>query len=225
MRLVLPALLALTHCGGGVICGEGTISDADGNCIVDETPEEIPEEEPVEEPDLEDVLLDAQPCEPLAADDRLDPIGGCADGVCAKMQFRDGVQAVQRMPECGPGAQSGWLSCRWESGVIANVYDSNEDGQPQGAEPIWWVSVEPPFGGASEEGLGLGISPGCFVEAFGAPNTVTLYEGEDGKPQLSYGYWESVGVVARDYLGGPQPYQPDGRIDQISLYGPPDEES
>ena len=224
MRIALPLVLVLAHCGG-TICGEGTVADANGDCVpqvVDE-PEVDPEPEP-EDPDLADVLIDAQPCEPLASGDRLDLEAGCADGICAKMDLREAIEAAGRMPECGPGVQDGWLTCRWTSGITANVYDSNEDGSAQGFEPVWWLTVEPPFGGASADGLGLGISPGCFVVAFGSPDTVTLYEGKDGKPQMSYGYWEDFGLVARDYLGGPQPYQPDGRIDTISLYGPPDGE-
>jgi hypothetical protein len=220
------ALILAMACKGGVLCPDGT-SEVDGSCLEADTDTGSGEDTdtgPVEDtdpPDLGDLIVDAQPCTRLPAGDRLDLQAGCADGVCAQTSFGEAARVGGRPESCSPGAYDDWYTCTFRSGVSVTVIDTDASGGVSPPDFVYYVQVAAPWGGADAEGLGTAISPGCFVEVLGTPTFVNLQsvEGED-KPWLSYANWNDIRVTIQDNAGRPQPYQPDGRVDIITVFGP-----
>jgi hypothetical protein len=224
MRITSLSLL-MAGCQPGLLCQPGATA-VDGACVPVEAPDTdtdgtVDTDVPEDDLDVGDLIVEAQPCSPLPTGDRLDLLGGCADGACAQSGFSEVAKTLGRPQSCGPGSYDDLIDCRWSSGVGATVIDSNGDGEPNDDDYVYYLRLAVPWGGSDATGLGLGISPGCFVEVLGSPTTVTLQstEGADD-PWVSYAYWSSVRVVIQDSAGGKDPYTPDGRVDVMYLYGP-----
>ncbi len=250
MRPIIPLFL-MTACGGGLICPDGTV-EQDGACVEaegldtdgsvddddedddgdddeddDDDPDDDPDDpdDPDDDPDVGDLIEDAQPCEGLVPGDRLALEAGCVDDVCVQGNMRGVFQTFGRPDACQPATFEGGIDCRYPSGVTATAFDTDRNGRPDPTDYLYSLRIEAPYGGTDPDGLGLGISPGCFVEVLGTPSAVTLQTvpGEED-PWASYAYWEDARVVMQDNQGGPQPFQPDGRVDILVLYGPAPQE-
>ena len=63
------------------------------------------------------------------------------------------------------------------------------------------------YTGSSEQGLGLGISLGCWIDVYGYTTEVE-YEGE----QITELWWDSIGLFVHDR-------DLDGLADMVSLFG------
>lgn len=202
--------------------GDGE-DDRDDDDPDDDDPDDDdePDEDGDDDPDVGDLIEDAQPCDGLEPGDRLDVLTGCVDGVCAQRPWATAIEAFRRPERCAPGDFDNAIVCGWTNGVEATGIDVNQSGELDRNDYLYSLRVEAPWGGAGPDGLGLGVSPGCFVEVLGTPTAVTLQTvpGEED-PWASYAWWADTRVAILDQNGGPQPFVPDGRVDAIVMFGP-----
>ncbi len=176
---------------------------------------------------VEDVLAALPPCEPGSTDGRIDLASGCVDGACPNMTF-DEINAV--LGETGDcygfwyESSDGWAGgsafCDWADGISGSFSDDDADGAPDPLSTTWSIGLDPPFSGGTGDGLGLDVSPSCFVEQLGTPDAVSFTYDADSRSWLAdYLFYEDAGVSVSDRYDARGNYVPDGRVDSLTLYG------
>lgn len=206
-------MIWLLACALPAECADGYLEQADGTCLA-ETAEPFGGGSTVEE------LLDAlPPCVPMAAGDRVDVDAGCVDGACASMTYAEIEAALGESASCIGEYDEAFLAkeleCRWPRGIVTEFYDLDDDGVPDADLIAYGVYLEPPYDGTTPEGLGLDASFRCFLDAYGAPDTVGLvHDGEHWWPG-SFGWpTDAVSVGWRPESG---PW--DGTPSWMEVYG------
>lgn len=133
-------------------------------------------------------LLDALPaCELAAPSDQLDFAAGCVEGVCAGMTYPEIVAATGAEGDCeasGLGADADF-HCTWRGGGIKTIHaDADADGKPDPGDAANVVFVQGDYAGADAQGVGLGMSLRCYLEALGSPPSV-LFCDVDGVRRIT----------------------------------------
>lgn len=222
-RLFLPGLffpatqLLLASLLGGcgepeLACRPGFSRAEDGHCYPP-PPDPGP-------PTFNDVLENLDPCVPLKPGEQLDLAGGCIQGVCAGDTFGEADRAYGEGVSCQRSGQD-W-DCNWPLGVAALFAPTdNDQGGPASGARARYVRARYLYEGATADGLGIGASISCFVEALGLPESVVLVKsmGQVVPNQL---VWDSMGLEIEDEERQLDLLAfPDGKVDEITLTGPP----
>ncbi|MDP2308345.1 MAG: hypothetical protein Q8P18_20165 [Pseudomonadota bacterium] len=153
-------------------------------------------------------------CDYAEPGDRLQFAAGCADGACDGMLYDDVVAVLGAAEECTDSTS--YTFCYWADGGIHSFFDDADDDQvPDAGATTHGIFLEEPWDGTSEDGLGLGVSLGCFLEVYGVPDTVE-YEEIDGVRQLSQLRWTGLGLFVEDDL---EADGLDGFTDELDLFG------
>jgi prepilin-type processing-associated H-X9-DG protein len=172
-------------------CGDNQHVTAAGECADDP---EIPGAE------------DLPACEPLAVDDRIEVYAGCADGACSGFTYEQMVTALGEEGACHGKANIAF--CDWSVGIEANFTDEDGDSVPDETAQALGIFLDDPYDGASENGLGLGVSLACWIDVYGYTDEVE-YQDDDWITEL---WWASIGLFVHDVDG-------DGVTDTVSLFG------
>jgi hypothetical protein len=223
--------LVLLACGSDpepVDCADGFEQRDDGLCyeiVSDDTDPgdtDPPDDEP---PTLDDVLAGLPECEGGYDDGRLDLRDGCADGACVGMTYEQFAEALGDAGDCYTysfeidGTKYGYYSCSWPNGVSSDWSDDDGDGLPDEGDRAYGVSVGLPFDGGTAEGLSLDTTAACWIAALGEPSRATFTAAEDGDWLLTGLSYPEDGVYVYDSYDKYGDYQPDGWIDNLTLYG------
>jgi len=147
-------------------------------------------------------VIDALPaCVPLATDGRVDVAAGCADDGCVGMTAVELEQAWGSATCSRQSSAPTSLRCVWPSGVWARFDDHDDDGVPDDGSSARPLLLEPPYDGATADGLGVGASLSCFVDALGYPDAVRLSNVDDTGWRFRSMAWSSDGVELFDLHG------------------------
>ncbi|MEQ1567261.1 MAG: hypothetical protein ABMA64_16590, partial [Myxococcota bacterium] len=191
----------------------GFTHGADGHCYPP-PPDPVP-------PTLTEVLTDPASCDPAKPGADVDWIGGCLDGACAGDTFDAIDAALGRGADCRLNSTATLWTCDW--GPVEAAFDVQEgDGTlPAPDAPTDFVRALRGYEGTSPEGLGIGLSPACFVDSLGAPTTALLVDGGGGLA-LQQATWDLFGLEIEDEERETdlEPI-PDGIVDELTLFGAP----
>lgn len=155
-------------------------------------------------------------CEYATPGERLQFAAGCADGACNDMPY-DEVVATLGEPESCDSEVGSYVFCYWMEGGIHSFFDDTDDDLvPDAGALTHGIFVEAAWDGTSEDGLGLGVSMGCFLETYGVPDSVE-YEEIDGVRHLSQLLWTGLGLYVKEDLDDEGLL--DGIVDELSLFG------
>lgn len=157
-----------------------------------------------------DPLDSLPPCEPLEPDGRVDLREGCVDGGCAWMSAGE-LEPVWGRASCARSSSTPTVLCAWASGVWAAFDDRDDNGLPDRDVPARLLFLDPPFDGATLDGLGVGASLSCFVDVLGPPDAVDLTDEGAGWVVRSMA-WSVDGVAVYDHRG-------EGRAATVSVAG------
>ena len=205
-------------CGGLVACDGGCEDDevltAGGDCVVGT----IAQAEWVT-----DVIdgVRTRECVAESGDGELDLVNACAYGGCVGDTYDELRTAWGLAVECSRFSSSvsgtDRLACSWDNGLGMHF-----DVQGNAPEPTSQGSVftfEAPFRGTTADGLGIGVSLGCFVEALGAPREVFL-DDDVAEAQARTIIIDNAAAHAMisDYTGSGD--VGDGYVDNVLVFGP-----
>lgn len=135
-------------------------------------------------PIVEGLVFAALPaCELLPVGESLDIKDGCAVGVCANTSYASFVDVLGEPADCDPSDST---KCEWDEGVAG--YFDRLDGEVDPESVASALYVTESFTGSDENGLGIGVSLGCFIEVLGQPEAVeaVLVAGEYYVEELSF---------------------------------------
>lgn len=170
-----------------------------------------------EAPTLADLLEQMPPCVPVAADGRIDFDTACVDGACMGMTYAEMSAALGSAGACSagdPNTQS--LTCDW-SGLSAFFADADMDGVPDPGDTATCLFLGEPFDGGTTEGLGVGATMRCFVDALGIPSQAQFTATGKGYVVSQVGWGDfGIGPAISD-LYGDVGIEPDGRADLIAI--------
>ncbi len=215
MSRLLPLALLLAACGEGD-CPEGSFQTAGGDCVEGEI-------QPLE---WEDGVLDGfqtRQCELKEPTGELDFDRACALEGCVGDTYQDLIDVWGVGADCNDfsytvnGELRERVGCDWQNGLGMHFDASGNNPDLTDAGDVF--TVESPFRGASVDGLGVGVSLGCFVERFGQPTEIDQFNTPDSaeipeeiyfrtdefRAFLSDGSWTGAG-------------QADGIIDKMLIF-------
>lgn len=191
-------------------CRPGFSLGPDGHCYP--PPPRYPD------PSATDALDGLPDCVELPAGDSLDLASGCVGEICVDDRF-DTIAGILGTPTCA-AVTATTTECDYGEGVLAAfVPATGGTAVPAADDLAVYLRVRAPFAGASEQGLGIDITPRCFVEQLGVPDRL-VYEqiaGELAIFELRYDVvGPDAGLVVRDQVAGNQ-NRPDGTVDNLFL--------
>ncbi len=176
---------------------------------------------PWPEPDIHDALDTLPPCESDSPDGAIDVENGCASGACVHMPESEMSAALGMDPECTPASWSNTnVYCLWPSGIEGLFEDNDQNGWPDEDAPNDRIHLIPPYTGQTPDGSGVAVNVSCFIEDFGYPEIVVYYD-VGGTLMVQDLIYDQYGLRAYDWGTDNETDSPDGRIDNVYLYGAP----
>ncbi len=106
----------------------------------------------------------------------------------------------------------------WANGITLYFDDADDDGVLADSDHATSIAIELPWGGGTDEGLGLGASMSCFIEALGYPDQADFWS-VDGDYRINTAFWVLRQLwVYDDSLNGTGEFGiSDGLVDRIFL--------
>lgn len=209
MILALPLLLIL-GCAedSGDPCRTGTERANDGHCYPTDLGPRIT---------LRDALGD---CNRISNNGAIDIASGCASGACAGATYVAIVEALGEPGVCTTTPFSlDQVYCTWaDLGIDTLFPDENRDRVPDTNRTTPRVRVFPPNATGTVDGLGLGASAACFFDVLGPPSDLRFVD-VGGDLRVSALAYDEYGLEAYDFGDDDRSGRPDGRIDNLYLYG------
>jgi hypothetical protein len=190
-------------------CEDGEVLTAGGECVAgDDT----------ETPWVTGVLdgFQTRACEPEAGDGSLDLVGACALGGCRGDTYAALLDAWGVGVDCDTiDGDEPFVACDWANGLGMHFDGTGPSPADDAIGTVF--TVESPFLGTTDGGLGVGVSLGCYVEALGAPESV-VPDSEVADLPSSATWRGDVHFTAFDF-GGNGAGTSDGFVDQLLIYG------
>jgi len=206
-------LIGCTQTSEGTRCRDGFEAAADGHCY--------PPPTPWPSPSIQDALDSLPPCESTEPDGAIDIAPGCADGACVGMSAIEMTDVLGSEPSCQVASWSETKQyCLWEMGIEGLFDDLDEDGVPDEDAITERIHLVPPYPGQTALGSGIAVQVSCYLEDLGLPDEV-VYEDFGGALHLTDLIYDRYGVKAYDWGSDTDNDSPDGRIDNLYLYGHP----
>ena len=150
-------------------CEDGEVLTAGGDCV----PGEIVLAE------WEEGVIDGamtRECELKEPNGDLDFVNACALGGCIGDTYQELLDVWGVGVECSPFSYTigterrDRIGCDWSNGL--GMHFDIEGNNPEPTDTGDVFTIEAPFQGTTESGLGIGVSMGCFVQELGAPRNV-----------------------------------------------------
>jgi len=212
MRLGL-ALMVLSACDSGG-CEDDEVLTAGGECV----PGTIEQAEWVS-----DVIdgVRTRDCVSETGNGDLDLVNACAFGGCVGDTYDELRAAWGAAVQCNRFtsvvSDSDRLACDWENGL--GMHFDVDGNAPEPTSPGSVFTFEAPFRGTTPDGLGIGVSLGCFVEALGEPRDV-FHDDDASEPQARSIIIDNAQAHAliSDYQGSGD--AGDGYVDDVLVFGP-----
>jgi hypothetical protein len=192
-------------------CRPGFVLAPDGHCYPPP-----PDPEP---PDLTDVLEASGPCLPRRAGEEIDLALGCIEGVCRSSSYLQARTALGP-PTCElTSDEADWL-CDWPQG-IQTLFPVGEadDAEPSDSAITAWVRGVTHYAGADGAGLGVGVTPRCFVDELGPPS-IARFVDVAGELRVQEMIWLAYGVEIEDEEQADGVVLPDNVVDELTLTPP-----
>lgn len=216
----------LAACSGDPECSTGFEPGADGSCyeVAEERDDPVETADTAGEPppdpeDALDLVLDTLPeCEPLADDGAIDLRGPtyCAGPGCVDMTFTELADAYGT---AACALDDDTVECWWpEWDVFAYFDDGDGDGEAAPDQQAYGFYVGPYFPGATDAGLGAGMSIRCFVDEHGMPTDLEIAEMY-GESWILWWGWDGGAWYVLDAYDGESPGA-DGYGEYLWLNGP-----
>ena len=209
----LPLVLLLVvgcHPDREIPCRPGFTIAQDGHCYPPP-----PDPRP---PSANDVLENLGPCVARKFGTEIDLAIGCIEGACVNDTFGD-VNALLGEGVVCENIGVDWF-CTWPQG-IQGLFTIEEDdvSLPANDTLTPWIRATVGYGGATVEGLGIGISPQCYVDVLGTPTTAEFVDTA-GRLEPRQLVWEGYGVEIEDEQDPGGVDLPNGEVDELTLFGP-----
>jgi hypothetical protein len=186
------------------------------------TPPDTTPEGPEQDPPLGGEILPFPACVLGSTDGRLDLEGACADDICIGQTFEDAASLFGEAPYC-LSLLPGSTTCFFGTSLLVGYTDADGDGQPDAGKRAYVVQVTTGWPGGTEDGLSVGMSPACWVEALGVADQVSLVAEDDGYYALSLA-WDAYYLTVYDQQDDAYAFFPDGVVETVSfhngVYGP-----
>ena len=194
-------------------CRDGWSRDADGHCY---PPLSAP-------PTLGDALEALPPCSPAPQGMSIDVASGCVgESVCPGATLDDHVAELGSEESCfGASWSDDWVYCTWTVGIEGLFPDLDRDGVPDAEAGSDRVRLTWPHEGRTDDGIGIGASPSCFVESLGLPDRLLVVTAGD-ELRIQELIYDRYGLLAYDVGTDDGSGRPDGYFDSIYLYGIPE---
>lgn len=216
MRASGLGLLLCFGCGGSgdaLPCRQGFFPAPDGHCYP-------PPEDPAP-PSATEVIDGIADCVPLKPTGEVEIDGGCVEGACAGDTWDEVKAELGDDVSCSQASWSDqWRYCTWDDRIQGLFPDEDRSGAPDGAGRTDWLRLTGDYRGATVDGLGLGQSPRCWTDQLGVPTTA-LWVDSGGALFLEELVWDSYGVYLYDAISVDGAGTPDGRVDDVYLFGAP----
>ena len=206
-------LLLLVGCGpdSEAPCRPGFALASDDHCYPP-PPDPTP-------PSANDVLAELGPCVPKKAGTDIDLVLACIDGACARDTFETVNDVLGEGVTCEL-VEGDWF-CTWPQKVQALfAVREGDDTVPAKDATTPWMRATVGYAGADPAGLGIGISPGCWVDALGAPTSVEFFDTA-GRLEPRQLVWVAYGIEIEDEEGERGAPVPNDAVDELTLFGPP----
>ncbi len=186
-------------------CPEGTVEAPSGECL-----------QPADHAESQEEALALLPdCVPLTPSDRLDIEAGCADGVCAGSSFAENNASFGEAGSCDHGLlEDDYLYCNWGEDVYAFYDDADNDGVPDGDDTSLGIFIHDSWDGSDVDGLGIGVSFTCFMDALGEPSDIDYHVDDRGYYYVADMDWSDLGLYVNGEL-----FDHDGKAWHMSLFG------
>lgn len=181
LTTLLAIFLGCSHCPSGYA------TDASGACVSGDT-----DETAALDGDGQllwsEIAASIPACTPDDADDALNLVGGCVDGACVGMTKAEVDDVLGAPTECDDSLDD----CVYAGGIELD-YDA-------GIADTF--SLSSPYGGRDQNGLGVGVGLGCFVDVFGTPDAMAAFleNGVVGIWNLAW-YDANVSIYDEDSFG------------------------
>ena len=176
----------------------------------------LPSPPEIRDPVVTDVLSSLPDCVFRDPGSDIDLEAGCVGDACAGDTFEELDEILGGGAECeGVGAL---IECVWD-GVLAGRFEADGDDPVPDAETEE-LRILTGYAGSTPEGLGVGITPRCFVEVLEMPDRI-VFEDVGGTLTISEARWDGVGLLALDQLDADGDDHADGVMDQLRLSGAP----
>jgi hypothetical protein len=194
-------------------CRDGFELASDDHCY--------PPPTPWPEPDIHDALDTLPPCESESPDGAIDIANGCADGACVGMAAPEISAILDTEPDCTVASWNDAKQyCLWPMGIEGLFDDEDEDGMPDDEAPTERIHLVPPYAGQTEEGSGVAVNVSCYLDDLGYPDVI-VYHDVGGTLMVQDLIYDRYGLKAYDWGDDNDTNRPDGRIDNLYLYGEP----
>jgi hypothetical protein len=217
-RTVSVALLTLLGASceaepSAVLCRGGYSLEQDGHCYP-----------PPDEVDLALALDELPTCPSQQGDGTIDLLAGCQEVACPGTTYDEISDSVHDWPDC---TTASWdderVYCTWQEAGIEGLFaDSDEDTVPDPDAGNERVRLLPPNEARTDDGLGVGTPPSCWVDALGPPDWIGI-DDVAGTLEIQEMFWERYGVNVYDWGTDDDSGKANGLIDNVYLYGPPEE--
>jgi hypothetical protein len=180
MSRLLPLALLLAACSDSA-CPEGSFQTAGGDCV----------EGDIGTLAWEDGVIDGiqtRQCELKEANGDLDLVNACALGGCVGDTYETLIDTWGSGTTCNDfsytinGERRDRVGCDWANGLGMHFDASGNNPDLTDAGDVF--SVESPFRGATVDGLGIGVSMGCFAARYGQPDDMDF--DNDGPQEIPY---------------------------------------
>lgn len=209
---VTTVLLLVVGCGPDheTPCRPGFTIAQDGHCYPPP-----PDPRP---PSANDVLENLGPCVARKFGTEIDVVVGCMEGACANDEFVEVNAQLGEGVEC-ENIGVDWF-CTWPQGIQALFpIEEGDVSLPTSDSRTPYIRATVGYAGATVEGLGIGISPQCYVDVLGSPTTAEFVDTA-GRLEPRQLVWDAYGVEIEDEQDPGGVDLPNGEVDELTLFGP-----
>lgn len=201
----MVVFLSLAGCADGLVCGAGTLEE-EGVCSAQEVD--------ATDPTMGDLLDTLPECGVTTGDGSLDLVTGCLGSACVGQTLSELEAAFGETAVCSSFSTT--VFCEWTHGVSTG-FDDDGTGIANPTAISTYLSLRTPNDAATLDGLGVGASMSCFLDALGLPETLSYEEAGGSYELVGLNYYDA-GVFVSDDGGFIAP--PDGQADDLFFFGP-----
>jgi hypothetical protein len=157
------------------------------------------------------------PCEATPGDGTIDLKTGCAAGICADTTFNAMSAASSQPFLCPDKTARGRVTCETGGGISARFTDEDADGAADPETTANVIHLTAPFAGRTQDGLGMGVSMACVLDALGLPEDLR-FEKMGDRYVVNWMMYGDLHLQVSDLKSTETGKRvPDGYVDRMAL--------